>query len=179
MQPYYKQFRDELKMPHWKNTINSKVIVFGLGNWYRSDDAAGLLITQKLKTKNLPGVRFIDLRDGGLSLINEWSEHDKVIIVDAVKSHSTVGTIHRFNLINENIPNDIVLFSTHTICLPGVIKLATQLHKLPAELRLFAIEGKTFSAGISVSSAILAASELVANEIVELCNNWLAGCQKT
>ncbi len=156
-----------------KNQHRGKIIVFGVGNSYRCDDAAGLIIAQQLKNKNLDNVTIIEKDSDGLSLMEEWSHGDKVIIADAVSSSSVAGSIFRFDLLKQQVPPEKYRFSTHSMSLPDAIQLAKQLNNLPTELRLFAIEGKLFDHGISVTPEVTKSLELVVNQIKELCNKWL------
>lgn len=153
---------------------NGKIIVFGVGNLYRSDDAVGLIVLEKLKFQNLPGVKFLEIDGDGFSLLQEWTERDKVIIIDAVSSGSSPGTIFRFDLLKQNIPNKGFHFSSHAFNIISAIELAAQLKKLPAKLRLFAIEGKSFDFGSSISNDVLEASEIVIHDVIDLCREYLS-----
>ncbi|MHB9014028.1 MAG: hydrogenase maturation protease [Ignavibacteriaceae bacterium] len=153
---------------------NGKIIVFGVGNFYRSDDAVGLIVLEKLRSQNLRGVLLIEIVGDGLSLIQEWTERDKVIIIDAVSSGSSPGTIFRFDLLKQQIPNKKFHFSSHTFNIISAIELAVQLKKLPAELTLFAIEGKSFGFGSRVSHEVFEASEIVTDDVVTLCREYLS-----
>lgn len=152
---------------------NGKIIVFGVGNIYRSDDAAGLIVLENLISQNLRGVLFKEIVGDGLSLIQEWTERDKVIIIDAVTSGSSPGTIFRFDLLKQQIPNTKFHFSSHTINIISAIELASQLKKLPLELKLFAIEGKSFDYGSTISKEVANATEIVTNEVMTICREYL------
>ncbi|MHB1687830.1 MAG: hydrogenase maturation protease [Ignavibacteriaceae bacterium] len=153
---------------------NGKIIVFGVGNLYRSDDAVGLIILEKLRSQNMHGVLLIEIVGDGLSLIQEWTERDKVIIIDAVSSGSSPGTIFRLDLLRQQIPSEKFHFSSHTFNLADAIELAAQLKKLPAVLRLFAIEGKNFDFGSMVSHEVFDASEKVVHDVIDLCREYLS-----
>lgn len=156
------------------NLHNGNIIVFGVGNLYRSDDAAGLIVLEKLRSQNLRGVLLKEIVGDGLSLIQEWTERDKVIIIDAVSSGSLPGTIFRFDLLKQQMPNTKFHFSSHTINIISAIELAVQLKKLPLELSLFAIEGKSFDYGSAVSQEVTEASEIVTNDVMTICKEYLS-----
>ena len=63
-------------------------------------------------------------------------------------------------------------FSSHTISIISAFELAVQLKKLPSELILFAIEGKSFEYGSSVSQDVTEASEIVTNDVMTICREW-------
>ena len=148
---------------------NGKIIVFGVGNLYRSDDAVGLIVLEKLRSQSLRGVLLKEIVGDGLSIIQEWTERDRVIIIDAVSSGSSPGTIFRFDLLKQQIPNTKFHFSSHAINIISAIELAVQLKKLPSELRLFAIEGKSFGFGSVISPEVFEASKIVAHDVMDLC----------
>ncbi len=148
---------------------NGKIIVFGVGNLYRSDDAVGLIVLEKLRSQSLRGVLLKEIVGDGLSIIQEWTERDRVIIIDAVSSGSSPGTIFRFDLLKQQIPNTKFHFSSHAINIISAIELAIQLKKLPLELSLFAIEGKSFYSGSILSQEVSDASEIVTNDIKSMC----------
>jgi hydrogenase maturation protease len=156
-----------------KNQHCGKIIVFGVGNSYRCDDAAGLIVARQLKNKHLENVTIIEKDNDGPLLMAEWSDRDKVIIADAVSSRSVAGSVFRFDLLKQQIPPEKFRFSTHNMSLPDTIQLAKQLNNLPAELRLFAIEGKIFDHGMLITPEVTESLELVVNQIIGLCNKWL------
>ncbi len=156
-------------MPSGDKKNYGRVIVYCIGNPYRSDDAVGPIISQSLRAKNIQGIKIIDIDDDGLALLQEWSNNDKVIIVDASFSNHPAGTIFRFDLIRENVHLDSFRFSTHNINISDTILLAKELNRLPAELRLFAIEGKSFNMGTTVTPEVIESSNVVSEEIIELC----------
>ena len=153
---------------------NGKIIVFGVGNLYRSDDAVGLIVLEKLRSQSLRGVLLKEIVGDGLSIIQEWTEKDRVIIIDAVSSGSSPGTIFRFDLLKQQIPNTKFHFSSHAINIISAIELAVQLKKLPAELTLFAIEGKSFGFGSVISPEVFEASKIVTDDVVTLCREYLS-----
>lgn len=152
---------------------HGKLIIYCVGNIYRSDDAVGPIISENLRKQNLHGVKLLEIDNDGLSIIQEWSNNDKVIIVDASFSNQPAGTIFRFDLLREQVPYSRFNFSTHNLNFADTIKLAKQLDNLPTELRLFAIEGKSFNLGTEVTPEVIEASNVVSKEIIELCRSWL------
>ncbi len=160
-------------MPTGNKKNYDRVIVYCIGNPYRSDDGVGPMISQNLRAKKIPGITIIDIDDDGLALLQKWSNSDKVIIVDASFSNQSAGTIFRFDLIRENVQLDSFHFSTHNLNISDTILLAKELHRLPAELRLFAIEGKSFNMGTAITQEVIEASNIVSEAIFKLCESWL------
>lgn len=138
-------------------------LVFGVGNEWRSDDAAGLIVARRLGEPPLPGVRVVEREGEPLGLIEEWSEHDEAIVVDAVRSGSEPGVIHRVEATREKLPAELFRGSTHAIGLAEAVELARALGRLPRRLLVLGIEGGRFTAGSGLTPEVeQAVTQLVA-----------------
>ncbi len=146
-------------------STNSNRIVIGIGNLYRSDDAAGLLVVNSLRKDNPAGIKFVENAGDGFSLLHQWSKGDQVVLVDAVLSDAPAGTVRRFDLLTESLSDKALHFSTHTFSLPEAIQLARQLQLFPSEMLLFTIDGKNFDNGTQVSPEVTIAVAHVAETI--------------
>jgi hydrogenase maturation protease len=149
------------------------VIIYGIGNQYRSDDAIGLIIARQLKAKNLAGVQVKEVQNDSLLSMAAWNKRQKVILIDAASSGSKPGSVFRFDLKKQKIPAGKFRFSTHHISVQDAVRLAYELHYFPEELRLFAIEGKSFDSGTTISTELITASETVQSEVINLCKQWM------
>jgi hydrogenase maturation protease len=130
-----------------------------VGNWYRSDDAVGLVVARKVKSRNLPGVVVREGSGEGAALMEAWKDADSVIIIDAASSGSTPGTIHALDAGLTTIPSAFFHYSSHTFSVAEAIELARVLNQLPPQLIVYGIEGKNFSAGVGLSPEVERASE--------------------
>ncbi len=63
-----------------------RVLVAGVGNQLRADDAFGVVVAHRLMKMNLPeGVKVIETGIGGIALVQELQEgYDAMVIIDAV-----------------------------------------------------------------------------------------------
>lgn len=63
-----------------------RVLVAGVGNKLRADDAFGVEVAQRLMTMELPeGVKVVETGIGGIALVQELQEgYDALVVVDAV-----------------------------------------------------------------------------------------------
>lgn len=71
------------------------VIVAGVGNLLRGDDAFGVLVAQHLADRAVPdGVRVLDIGIGGIHLVQElMAPVDVLVVVDAVELDRPPGTL--------------------------------------------------------------------------------------
>lgn len=142
----------------------SPMLIIGLGNDYRSDDAVGLAVVRTLKTKELPGILCLESDGDGTTLIDTWSHTSTVIIIDAISSGAQPGTVYRFDALAQPLPASYSFSSTHAFGVAEAIQLARTLDQLPASLIVYGIEGKKFVAGTDLSSVV----ERAVQEVVEL-----------
>jgi hydrogenase maturation protease len=141
------------------------LLVIGVGNDFRGDDAAGLLAARRLRACR--GVRAVEHTGDGLSLMEHWGATDRVVVVDALSSGHAPGTVFRFDATEGPIPGDAGWISSHS---PGVaegIETARVLGRLPAALTVYGIEAEHVDPGGRVTPAVAGAVEEVALEILE------------
>ncbi len=116
----------------------ARVVVAGLGNEYRRDDAAGPLIAERAVTRAGRGTVVGPLADP-LDLLGEWDGADLAVIVDAVRSGQVPGTLTTVELVGSpdgEIPGGHRgASSTHGIGLAGVLRLARAVDRAPATRR--------------------------------------------
>lgn len=132
-------------------------MIIGVGNRFRSDDAAGLVAARRLHALELEG--------DPATLIETWKDHDQVILVDAVASGAPPGTIHRFEAGETPLPSNLFRTSTHAFGVADAIELARALHRLPRRLVVYGIEGKNFAAGEDLSPEVFGAVDRLVERI--------------
>lgn len=73
--------------------MQGTVVVMGIGNPCRGDDAAGSLVARKIS--DTPGVRVIDAQDVPENCLRQVVEQqpDTVVLIDSIDLHSTPGAI--------------------------------------------------------------------------------------
>jgi hydrogenase maturation protease len=141
------------------------ILVIGVGNEYRSDDGVGLAVIRALKAKGLPDTLLMESNGDGAALMEAWATAPKVILIDAVYSHAKPGTIHRFNALTQSIPTGLSFPSTHTFSVGEALALARTLNQLPSSLIVYGIEGKSFIAGVGLSSEVEHATQVVVEQV--------------
>jgi hydrogenase maturation protease len=80
-----------------------KIAVIGIGQSLRGDDAVGLEAVRLWQgrypeTANLPGLRVEVTEIPGLALLDLLEGSEAAVLVDAVRSSATPGTLHRLSL---------------------------------------------------------------------------------
>ena len=148
----------------------SGILFIGVGNEFRSDDAAGLITARKLIKLNIPGFDVIENNGDGAALIESWAGREYVVLLDAVKSGSAPGTVHIFEIPSQELPPELFKFSTHLFSVNQAIYLSSSLGNLPRRLVIYGIEAKSLDAGTGLSGEVESA---VNNIVSEIQNNIL------
>ena len=135
-------------------------VVIGVGNRYRHDDGAGLMVAGRLDALALPGVRVVETDGEPTRLIDAWEGASVAVVVDAVRTGTApVGTVHRVE--------EPVAFasqrpaSSHALGLGDAYALGRALERLPQRLVTFGIEAADFATGSGLSDAVAAAVDSV------------------
>lgn len=143
------------------------ILVIGIGNAYRSDDAAGLHVAHSLKKQSYDYVNVIEESGDGAALLECWKNADTAILIDAVSSGAKPGTIHRIDAHAESIPANYFHCSTHAFGVAEAIELARSLNQLPLCVTIYGIEGKCFEAGVGLSPEVERAARKVLTRVLQ------------
>ncbi|HYL46320.1 MAG TPA: hydrogenase maturation protease [Candidatus Limnocylindrales bacterium] len=144
-----------------------QLLIFGIGNPFRSDDAAGIELARLLRERVPAGVRVIEETGEGAALLDAWRDAPGVILVDAACSGAPPGTLHRLDLRSQEIPREFFRFSTHAFGVAEAVKLARALNRLPPRLIFHGIEGKEFASGEGLSPEVVCALSTAIERILE------------
>jgi hydrogenase maturation protease len=157
----------------------ARLLVVGVGNPDRGDDGIGPLVARQLLGRVSPSVAIIERSGDALALIDDWAGRDAVILVDAAAPGAAPGQVHRIDLLEEALPPEVSLSSTHAFGVAEAVGLAHTLGLLPARVIAYAIEGANFDPGAPVSPKVAAAAGEVATRVaaeLRRLENELAPC---
>lgn len=152
------------------SSTKGKLLLIGVGNEYRGDDAAGLLVARRLRAQLPDDIQIIEQSGEGAALMEAWKNVPHVILIDAVHSGAAAGTVFRFEAHQQAIPTKFFHYSTHAFSVAEAVELARALNQLPERLIVYGIEGKNFNAGVGLSAEV----EKVTLDIVERIKREIA-----
>jgi len=140
------------------------MLIIGCGNLQRGDDAAGVLVAQRLLPRGLN----VKVCSGeATELMELWRGVDEVIVIDAVVTGADVGTIHEWD--GASLPRvSKVSGSTHGFGVGEAIALSQSMGSLPPRLRVFGIEGRSFEIGGTMSVEVMRAVDMVVARVAEI-----------
>ncbi|HTU47701.1 MAG TPA: hydrogenase maturation protease [Bryobacteraceae bacterium] len=139
------------------------MLIIGLGNPDRGDDAAGLLVARRLVER---GIQAIEHVGGTLDLIEILRTADCALVVDAVVSGAVPGTLHMWDAQRADLRSRVFRSSTHALNLADAIELARVLHRLPNQLTVYGIEAAHFVVGTPPSAQVLVGVERTVEHIL-------------
>ena len=147
--------------------MKAGVLVIGIGNEFRSDDAAGLAVVRELANRDITGVTVLQLAGDAPGLLDAWRGWKRVIVIDSVRSGADPGIIHRLQEGQLGGLDNLAGVSTHGLGLAEAVGLAEAMDQLPPGLTIYGIEGKDFEYGRGLSPEVAKAVSQVACYILE------------
>lgn len=135
------------------------MLVVGVGSPDAGDDAVGFLVADAVARLGLPGVEVLTHEDPtDLPLL--WRGRARVVVVDAVRSGATPGTVVAVALDaaagGGRLPSGRGA-GTHDFGLASAIGLSRALGTLPGHLTVVGVEGVAFAPGDPLSPAVASA----------------------
>ncbi|HTR25616.1 MAG TPA: hydrogenase maturation protease [Terriglobales bacterium] len=140
--------------------------IIGCGARNRGDDQAGLIVAERMRELGFEAEAYTG---DPLRLLDSWSADDDVILVDAVQTGAPAGTIHIWD---GDIPRSAEsAVSSHGFDISKALELARALHRLPASLRVYGIEGLNFSQTQGLSPEVLGAIDTAIRQFGHLSSH--------
>ena len=169
------------------------VVIAGLGSEYRHDDGVGLVVSTR--AAELDQARDVGPLVDPLDLLGRWDGARLAIVVDAVRSGASPGSIRVMDLTTRpsdpargvplesvsgghqpvRAPSRARSTSSHGIGLVGVLRLGRAVGQAPLRVVVIGIEGDDFSQGVGLSPAVEAAVPPAVREVARLVEE-LAPC---
>ncbi|MFI5372206.1 MAG: hydrogenase maturation protease, partial [Candidatus Eisenbacteria bacterium] len=139
--------------------------VIGVGNRERGDDAAGPEVVRRLADRGPRGLHTIEC-DGGLGpTFDAITGAGSVLVVDAMSSGATPGTVRRFDAGEGPLPVAFAARSTHGFGVGEAVELARVLGRLPDRIEVIGIEGACWDPGAPLSPPVEAAIARLVDEL--------------
>lgn len=135
-------------------------IVIGVGNPSRGDDGAGLEVARRVRSRGS-----YQIVGGPYEMIEMWEGAEDVVVVDAARSGSLAGTVHRFEAHSGPLPGGVLSTSTHSIGVADAIEMARTLGRLPERLVVYGIEVQDVTPGRGLTTRVKRAVDQVVREI--------------
>ncbi len=145
-------------------TNNAKILIAGVGNELRQDDAFGVVLAQKLQQEASfpPFIKIMAIGSAGIHLVQQlFDGYDVLILLDIVKWGGAAGTIHFKEVdvkdiaqLSKDEQNEF-LADMHYINPLKALMMAKALNVLPKQVLFLGCESEEHEEiGIGMSSAV-------------------------
>lgn len=144
------------------------LLVLGLGNVLLEDDGVGSAAIALLHDRFAPpaGVRAFDGGTLGLSLLPYLQMSDAVILVDAVKTDSTPGTLVRLDG-DDVAPAVATRLSPHQVGVADLLDGARWLDRYPTRVVLVGIVPESMELAVGLSPLVRRSLPALVEQVVE------------
>jgi len=149
-----------------------RIVVIGIGNPDRGDDAFGRVVAIHLRGRLPECVRLIEQDGEATTLLERLGEADAAILIDAAVSGGEPGQIRRFDAAREPLPAAKFGLSTHGFGLAEAVELARILGKLPGRGVVYAVEARSFELGAPLSPELVRAVDEVVARVIAEAEEW-------
>ncbi len=165
-----------------------KILIAGVGNVLRGDDAFGVEVANRLEGRELPpGVSVVETGIGGIALVQELqSGYDALVVVDCVDLGRPPGNVMLIepevvdvNALSWDERHDL-LADMHLATPERAMMLARALGVLPPKVLMVGCQPVDPDAvGQGLSAPVAAAVDVAVNEIVRHVEALLAEAEAT
>jgi hydrogenase maturation protease len=148
---------------------SAPLVVIGVGNPLRADDAAGVMAVRRLRVRE--GVEIREQSGEATALLEALRGRSAALVVDAAAGGEP-GRLHRIDAAVRPLPQGLFGVSSHGFGVAEGIELARALGALPPVCVVYALEGECFETGAPMSDAVLRALPRLAEDItrdIEQC----------
>jgi hydrogenase maturation protease len=150
----------------------TSVVVIGVGNPDRGDDAIGREVARRLMAEGALSARFIEADGEATTLLGHLEGVSTAFLIDACVSGATAGSVRRIDLAARPLPQARYGLSSHGFGLAEAVALAQALGTLPPKCVVYAVEAESFEHGAPLTAAaargVAKAVEALRREITAL-----------
>lgn len=142
--------------------LSGRVVVVGVGNPLRADDAAGCLVARRLQ--GTPGVRVVEAEEVPESFVGDIAAAmpDVVALVDAVDLGAEPGAVAMLER------EQVATYAPTTHRMPLSLVMEVVQRRTGADVFLIAVQPLTLAFGAKVSPEVSATVEVLAAVLSEL-----------
>lgn len=153
--------------------------IIGCGNPNRSDDGVGVWVAQRLikrlERHPIPGVQAFDCGTAGMEVMFAARGSDALILIDASRTGSPAGTIHR-------VPGEVLeqdhapSYSLHDFRWDHALAAGRRIYKedFPEEVTVWLIEAHKLELGLEMTDAVHSAAQQVLASVLEQVATYAA-----
>lgn len=152
----------------------TRIVVLGLGNLMRTDDAVGMLAVEQLRgDERLPvSVSLVDGGTLGLDLMYPLDGATHLLALDAIDSGAEPGTLLRFA--GEEIADLPISKSVHLLGFSDLIGAMRLTGSAPTEIVVLGVQPEKIAWGTQLTPTVEAALPGLVESAIEQVERWRA-----
>ena len=148
---------------------HGKIWIAGLGNALMRDDSIGVVIATMLMENPPLGTYVSEVGTASMSFADIISDAEKIIVIDAVTSGKSPGTITVFNPGDMPFTRDSI--SAHNLGFFDAVRLFRPDN--PPAIKILGVEPEKIEYGLELTEPLKAAIPKIMKKIVELAGQML------
>jgi hydrogenase maturation protease len=144
-----------------------KTVVLGIGNLIMQDEGVGVRVVEALERDHtMPdGVTLLDGGTSAMEMLDELSDLDHLIVVDAINAGKPPGTLLRID--GEDVPSFFrTRLSPHQIGLPDVLASLEFLGAQPKRMVILGVQPQTMELGMELTPLVAAQVPALVNQVL-------------
>lgn len=144
-----------------------KTVVLGIGNLIMQDEGVGVRVVETLQRDHeMPeGVTVVDGGTAAMEMLDELSDLDHLIVVDAINAGKPPGTLLRIE--GEDVPSFFrTRLSPHQIGLPDVLASLEFLGAQPKKMVILGVQPQTMELGMELTPVVAARVPDLVNQVL-------------
>jgi len=144
-----------------------KTVVLGIGNLIMQDEGVGVRVVEALQRDHaMPaGVTLIDGGTSAMELLDELSDLDHLIVVDAINAGKPPGTLLRIE--GDDVPSFFrTRLSPHQIGLPDVMASLEFLGAQPKRMVILGVQPQTMELGMELTPVVAAQVPALVSQVL-------------
>lgn len=155
----------------WMSSL-SKVAIIGLGNTLRRDDGIGIHLLAALSERfKDQGIAFLNFGIASFSLLNFFSDFQKVLLIDAIDAGMDPAALRIFRLDEAQFATNEKKLSSHELSLGDILNLYKTLG-LSTEVQVAGVQVKDVSYGLEMTPELEGARDRLSDEISRFVSSW-------
>jgi hydrogenase maturation protease len=144
-----------------------KTVVLGIGNLIMQDEGVGVRVVEVLQRDHeMPdGVTVVDGGTSAMEMLDELSDLDHLIVVDAINAGKPPGTLLRIE--GEDVPSFFrTRLSPHQIGLPDVLASLEFLGAQPKKMVILGVQPQTMELGMELTPVVAAQVPALVSQVL-------------
>jgi hydrogenase maturation protease len=142
-----------------------RIVIIGVGNPWRRDDGAGWTAADLAGARLGSGAAVVHSDGEPARLIDDWTDADLAVVVDAVRNGGAPGQIYRLDAGAVAVAPASRPTGSHALGVADAVRLGAAVGLLPRRLVVFGIEVADTSPGRGLSIDVARAAHTVAHSI--------------